>query len=433
MSPLIDFDSDTPINKKSKGAKKLIIFSASAILFSFLGNTLASNISLNDNQSVEFGQGIAQTIACDNDVEITPYSHFINGNSSATPVTLTVDSYGFDSGRILRTEDSLASVRIGDSVQGSGIPLDAFITSINDNFFSINAPYDAALTDISITVSRPPGRFMLNKFKLARVDSSSDKCANKAFTIKVYKANGSSPLVTYEIFNTGTEFTSSAGSTISNFDDIENTSMVLTLTEPIVSATDIARITIESKSLINLPISRIGLWPGSLYGGCLEGTCTIPSSSSESDSDFYCEAGTCNVAFLPALDFLELTIRANCIENDNSNYEQCVSEALSQSATLVWALSENTTNDPEMKWQISISQSGPFPGVLHMDGQILYSNGQFAVFRWYVNTGDPASLRNYVDLVISFNGLLPTSTLYSNEPEGPEGLNVPIYSLSWSY
>ena len=432
MSPLIDFDSDTLKKKKSKNTQKLILFSAGAILFSFLGNTLASNISLNDNQSVEFGQGITQTIACDNDVEITPYSNFINGNSGATPVTLTVDSYGFDSGRILRTEGSLASVRIGDSVQGSGIPSDAFITSINDNFFSINASYSSILTDTSITVSRPPGRFMLNKFKLARVDSSSDKCANKAFTIKVYKASGSSPLATYEIFNTGAEFTSSAGSIISNFDDIENTSMVLTLTEPIASATDIARITIESKSLINLPISRIGLWPGSLFGGgCPEGTCTIPSSISE--SDFYCEAGTCNVAFLPAADFLELTIRAQCIENDNSNYAQCVSEGLSQIATLVWGLSENTTDDPDMKWQISISQSGPFPGVLHMDGQILYSNGQFAVFRWYVNTGDPASLRNYVDLVISFNGSVPTSTLYSNEPEGPEGLNVPIYSLSWSY
>ena len=42
----------------------------------FLGSTLASNISLNSNESIEFGQGVAQTTSCDSSVIVTPTSTF---------------------------------------------------------------------------------------------------------------------------------------------------------------------------------------------------------------------------------------------------------------------------------------------------------------------------------------------------------------------
>jgi Concanavalin A-like lectin/glucanases superfamily len=57
------------------------------IAFSFtliLGSTFAANINLNDNQAIQFGQGIAQTIACDNDVIVTPYSAFQNDSGAGS-------------------------------------------------------------------------------------------------------------------------------------------------------------------------------------------------------------------------------------------------------------------------------------------------------------------------------------------------------------
>jgi hypothetical protein len=43
-----------------------------------IGSTLAANIALNDGGNVEFGQGIATTAACDNDITLTPVSTFSN-------------------------------------------------------------------------------------------------------------------------------------------------------------------------------------------------------------------------------------------------------------------------------------------------------------------------------------------------------------------
>lgn len=47
--------------------------------------TLAANISLNSSQSVEFGQGMAQTTACSGgtSLTVTPYSSFVNGTGTS--------------------------------------------------------------------------------------------------------------------------------------------------------------------------------------------------------------------------------------------------------------------------------------------------------------------------------------------------------------
>lgn len=51
-----------------------------------LGTTLASNISLNSDQSIEFGQGIAQSTHCDESIIITPNSTF---NSSSNTFVIS--------------------------------------------------------------------------------------------------------------------------------------------------------------------------------------------------------------------------------------------------------------------------------------------------------------------------------------------------------
>ena len=81
---------------KAQGSRSYLrlALGASLILFSLvLGSTFAANINLNNNQAVEFGQGLVQTVACDEDgVTLTPYSSFVNedGGGSFKFTSLTV-------------------------------------------------------------------------------------------------------------------------------------------------------------------------------------------------------------------------------------------------------------------------------------------------------------------------------------------------------
>jgi len=433
--------NDDPVGFNQQPQKRKIpaIFGGLLLLVGgsfFVQTTLASNISLNAGP-VEFGQGITQAVACDQDVIVRPYSEFINGDSNFTPITLTADSDEITNGRLLYTSGNLSSVKVGDDVQGEGIPADSFITNISFSYFAINNSYSAEITPRILTISRPPGRFLLNAIELSEIDAES--CANKALTIKVYNSTDSSPLATYEVFSTGTDVASSSGDIEIDFDSEENATIFLIIEEPTVAATDVYRITIESKDQINLELARIGLWAGAVWcGPSSDEECLIPTSSSEG-SEFYCDEMelVCNIVFLPASNLLLQSL----IEEDCGDIEECL-QSLEALRSATWSISENPTDDPEMGWQILIQLGsfGPFENSLHLDGQILYSNGQYAVFRWYTNTGDrlnPDFDRSYVDLIISFSGSLPITTPYEGElPYAELGdplFEVPLYGLSWSY
>jgi hypothetical protein len=79
---LLDFDSTPSQSPKSgksiKGLVAMAMFGAVAVL----GSTLAANISLNSG-SLEFGQGVAVTTACDPDgITTTPKAVFANSNGA---------------------------------------------------------------------------------------------------------------------------------------------------------------------------------------------------------------------------------------------------------------------------------------------------------------------------------------------------------------
>jgi len=61
--------------------KNLLPIGALVAVFA-LGSTLAANINLNGNTAVEFGQGVAQTTACDSQILVTPISTFQNDEES---------------------------------------------------------------------------------------------------------------------------------------------------------------------------------------------------------------------------------------------------------------------------------------------------------------------------------------------------------------
>jgi hypothetical protein len=426
---LPDFEGEKrPSRFRLKPAKLFIALgSVCSLVF---GYTFAANINLNNNQAVEFGQGVVRTVACDQDgLIITPYSSFINGDSNFTPITLTADSDEITNGRLLHTNiESLGLIRVGDSVTGLGIPEDSFITNISIGYFAINNSYSQEITSRILTITRPPGRFLLDVIELAGIDA--ENCANKALTIKVYNSTSSSPLATYEVFSNGTGVTSASGQIEVSFDDVGDAAILLTIEEPTVAATDVYRITIESKDLTNLALSRIGIWPGIFCSGP-DGECLIPNSDAE--SEFYCADGVCNIAFIPGPDFLQSVIESEC-----NGVAQCIQEN-TQLGNSSWSLSETNSGDPDMGWEILITTPdfiGPFQNTIYLSGQILYSNGQYAVFRWYENTDDadePSVERSYYDLIISFGQSLPTSIPYNGPPPGDLPFEVPLYELSWNY
>ncbi len=76
-SPLGNAFGDSAGRKKSRKSFLLIAVAAALGLG---GTVLASNITINSDTDIEFGQGVAQTAACDNAMTITPFSAYDEGD-----------------------------------------------------------------------------------------------------------------------------------------------------------------------------------------------------------------------------------------------------------------------------------------------------------------------------------------------------------------
>ena len=82
-----------------------------------IGSTLAANISLNNGGAVEFGQGVAQTSACDEDgFKVTPITSYDNANSifrldkvQVSGLNLTPVGTGFSDGGFATIEEARAA------------------------------------------------------------------------------------------------------------------------------------------------------------------------------------------------------------------------------------------------------------------------------------------------------------------------------------
>jgi hypothetical protein len=89
---ILKFDSaPQKRTRQKKSSTKGLVAAAGFAAIAVLGSTLAANISLNSG-TLEFGQGIATTTACDsNGISLTPKAGFINTASGS----FTLASVGF--------------------------------------------------------------------------------------------------------------------------------------------------------------------------------------------------------------------------------------------------------------------------------------------------------------------------------------------------
>ena len=80
-------------SKKSK--LKAFAGLATIAAVAVLGSTLAANISLGSGSTLEFGQGVQVTSACDDVITLTPKTNFVNGTSPSFMLS-TVGFTGVD-------------------------------------------------------------------------------------------------------------------------------------------------------------------------------------------------------------------------------------------------------------------------------------------------------------------------------------------------
>ncbi len=95
-----------------------------------LSSTLAANISLNGGGNVEFGQGVAQTTACDNEITLTPYSSFINIENGGEFALSSLRVSGIDSSSDHCANKSFRIRAWGDS-ENTPLPLIDSITYVD--------------------------------------------------------------------------------------------------------------------------------------------------------------------------------------------------------------------------------------------------------------------------------------------------------------
>jgi hypothetical protein len=84
--------------KKRGGIMPLLAVVVSVAVVGGMSTTLAGTINLGTNNTVEFGQGVVTTAACDTSIEITPTSEFKASDSTFFVKSIKLDNIGYIAG-----------------------------------------------------------------------------------------------------------------------------------------------------------------------------------------------------------------------------------------------------------------------------------------------------------------------------------------------
>jgi len=161
--PILNFDRDKNPTRVSRllsfggspNPKRNIVFGAIALVaLAGLGSTLAANINLNSGSPVEFGQGIAQTTACDSSVAITPFATFINASGGGNFALQSITVSGIDSSEGACLGKDFTIKAFGDS-SDTELPMVTNVTSVtvadDGTTFTIPTTEGVALTQTGTT------------------------------------------------------------------------------------------------------------------------------------------------------------------------------------------------------------------------------------------------------------------------------------------
>jgi hypothetical protein len=141
---ILKFENSAPAPRKSSSKKsnfKSLAGLATVAAVAVLGSTLAANISLGSS-SIEFGQGVQTTAACDSAITISPKVTFVNGSNPVFMLS-TVSFSGLDAS--------------SSGCQGKTLSLNAYGDTSATPLQIATAPGSVALTTatIGITATTP--------------------------------------------------------------------------------------------------------------------------------------------------------------------------------------------------------------------------------------------------------------------------------------
>lgn len=210
---LLNFDSKDNQPPRSRRSLKLVLGVGTLVGVIALGSTLAASINLNGGGPVEFGQGVTQTTACDNDITVTPFSTFVNEAGAGSHKFTSLEISGIDSS--------------SDKCDGKTFVIKAYGDSGQLDFFSYA---DSAI---------PEENDSYDTIEIAN--------AGGDYTWISGGSDGNDVIAGPDIGITETSFTLSFTSVVNTITraPVENT---ITRT-PLASAEDVVRITIESSEI----------------------------------------------------------------------------------------------------------------------------------------------------------------------------------------
>ena len=157
---VLKFEDSPKGSRKKRSASKFLLPVSLMMAIGLFGSTFAANITINSDQSLEFGQGVLSAAACDSSISIAPGAEFDNDASSPTFRFKTVTLSGVDTcaGKVLtlraynNADD--AALEIGTSSSGSAYSTIALTWDSSDGGLSTAALDAYTVTQISTTSAR---------------------------------------------------------------------------------------------------------------------------------------------------------------------------------------------------------------------------------------------------------------------------------------
>ena len=184
------FNFDSPEPKRKSGRKYLRLFLGFGALAGalVLGPTLAANLNLNSETPVEFGQGVAQATACDNEILVTPSSSFVNGSGSGSFMFTGVVLSNLDT-----TSEGCAGKTLTLSAYGTGGPA----LAVFDISIASNGSFESGDGELSNEGSQGALSGVTFSFTPATIDATS------VYTVTIQSKDQTEFLAEYAVGETG--------------------------------------------------------------------------------------------------------------------------------------------------------------------------------------------------------------------------------------
>ena len=172
---LINFNSSEPKRSGEKKTLSIILGIGALVGVIAIGSTLAASINLNNSDPVEFGQGVAQTTACDDDITLTPFSTFVNAQGGGTFMGTSLVISGVDS-----SAGGCGGKNFTITGYSNTSPIAQIIVSATSTspWFTIEPVAGATLTDVSsssFTITIDPSTLPIEASEVSRFTIESSE------------------------------------------------------------------------------------------------------------------------------------------------------------------------------------------------------------------------------------------------------------------